>query len=44
MAGIYRRLLVRIERDPYAVTQGRVTVPIFEKVTVAISSLVAARS
>jgi phytoene synthase len=44
MSGIYRRLLVRIERNPLAVTQGRVSVPIFEKVSVAISSLVAARS
>lgn len=44
MSGIYRRLLVRIERDPFAVTQGRVTVPIMEKVTVAIGSLAAARS
>jgi phytoene synthase len=44
MSGIYRRLLVRIERNPFAVTQGRVSVPIFEKVSVAISSLVAARS
>jgi phytoene synthase len=44
MSGIYRRLLVRIERSPIAVTQGRVSVPIFEKVTVAISSLVGARS
>ena len=44
MSGIYRRLLVRIERNPFAVTQGRVSVPIIEKVGVAISSLVAARS
>jgi phytoene synthase len=44
MSGIYQRLLVRIERNPLAVTQGRVSVPIFEKVSVAISSLVAARS
>jgi phytoene synthase len=44
MSGIYRRLLVRIERDPYAVTQGRVTVPILEKVAVALGSLASARS
>jgi phytoene synthase len=44
MSGIYRRLLVRIERNPFAVTQGRVSVPILEKVSVAIGSLVAARS
>jgi 15-cis-phytoene synthase len=43
MSGIYRRLLVRIEGDPLAVTQGRVSVPIVEKISVAISSLVAAR-
>jgi phytoene synthase len=44
MSGIYRRLLVRIERNPIAVTQGRVSVPTLEKVSVALSSLVAARS
>jgi phytoene synthase len=44
MSGIYRRLLVRIERNPLAVTQGRVTVPTIEKISIAISSLVAARS
>lgn len=44
MSGIYRRLLVRIERNPFAVTQGRVSVPIIEKVSVAITSLVSARS
>jgi len=44
MSGIYRRLLVRIERNPLAVTRGRVSVPTFEKISVAISSLVAARS
>jgi phytoene synthase len=44
MSGIYRRLLVRIERDPLAVTQGRVSLPIFEKISVAITSLVTARS
>ncbi len=44
MSGIYRRLLVRIERNPLAVTQGRVSVPTFEKVWVAINSLVAARA
>jgi phytoene synthase len=44
MSGIYRRLLVRIERNPLAVTQGRVSVPTFEKISVAIGSLVAARS
>jgi phytoene synthase len=44
MSGIYRRLLMRIERNPLAVTQGRVSVPTFEKVAVVIGSLVAARS
>jgi len=43
MSGIYRRLLARIERNPLAVTQGRVSVPTFEKVLVAVNSLVAAR-
>jgi phytoene synthase len=44
MSGIYRRLLVRIERNPLAVTQGRVSVPTLGKISVAIGSLVAARS
>jgi phytoene synthase len=44
MSGIYRRLLLRIEGKPLAVTQGRVSVPTLEKVAVALSSLVAARS
>ncbi|MHB2027448.1 MAG: phytoene/squalene synthase family protein [Acidimicrobiales bacterium] len=44
MSGIYRRLLVRIERNPLAVTQGRVSVPTLEKVSVAVSSLLGARS
>lgn len=44
MSGIYRRLLVRIEGNPLAVTQGRVSVPTLEKISVAIASLVAARS
>ncbi|HEY5303709.1 MAG TPA: squalene/phytoene synthase family protein [Acidimicrobiales bacterium] len=43
MSGIYRRLLVRIEANPLAVTQGRVSVPTLEKISVAIGSLVAAR-
>jgi phytoene synthase len=44
MSGIYQHLLQRIERNPLAVTQGRVSVPTMEKVTVAIQSLLAARS
>ena len=35
MAGIYRRLLGRIERDPGAVLRGRVSVPTSEKLWVA---------
>jgi phytoene synthase len=44
MSGIYWRLLQRIEGNPLAVTQGRVSVPTLEKVSVAISSLARARS
>ena len=40
MAGIYHRLLRRIARDPLAVTRGRVSLPSWEKVFVAVSSLV----
>jgi phytoene synthase len=43
MAGIYRRLLVRIEADPTAVTRGRVSLPAWEKVLVAARSLAGAR-
>jgi phytoene synthase len=43
MAGIYRRLLVRIEREPIAVTQGRVGLPAWEKAAVAARSLAGAR-
>ncbi|MHB1510590.1 MAG: phytoene/squalene synthase family protein [Acidimicrobiales bacterium] len=39
MAGIYRRLLVRIERDPEIVTRGRVSLPNWEKGLVAARSL-----
>ncbi len=39
MAGIYRRLLRRIERDPAAVLQGRVSLPAWEKALVAAQSL-----
>lgn len=42
MAGIYHRLLRRIERDPAAVTRGRVSVPAPEKAWVAATSLAAA--
>ncbi len=40
MAGIYRRLLARIERDPLAVTRSRVSLPVLEKAWVAARSLV----
>jgi 15-cis-phytoene synthase len=39
MAGIYHRLLRRIERDPMAVTHRRVSVPTGEKLVVAFSCL-----
>jgi phytoene synthase len=44
MSGIYRQLLRRIEGNPIAVTQGRVSVPTWEKLTVALRSLAGARS
>lgn len=43
MAGIYRRLLDRIERDPLAVTKGRLGLPAWEKALVAARSLAGAR-
>jgi len=43
MAGIYRRLLDRIERDPIAVTQRRVCLPAWEKAVVAARSLAGAQ-
>ncbi|WP_435614884.1 presqualene diphosphate synthase HpnD [Streptomyces coelicoflavus] len=39
MAGIYRRLLDRIERDPAAVLRGRVSLPGHEKAYVAVRGL-----
>jgi hypothetical protein len=36
--------LARIENNPIAVTQGRVSVPTLEKVSVAVHNLVAARA
>jgi len=39
MAGIYHHLLRRIERDPRAVSLGRLSLPTWEKVWVATSSL-----
>ncbi len=43
MAGIYRRLLLRIEREPIAVTRGRISLPGREKAFVALRSLAGAR-
>ncbi len=42
MAGIYRRLLSRIEADPTAVLTGRVSLPTWEKAWVAARSLAGA--
>jgi phytoene synthase len=42
MAGIYYRLLVRIERDPHAVTQRRISLPTPEKVWIACRSILGA--
>jgi len=44
MAGIYRRLLRRIERDPDAVLSGRLSLPGWEKGWVAARSLAGARA
>lgn len=43
MAGIYRRLLERIEHDPLAVLDHRVSLPAWEKAWVAACSLAGAR-
>jgi phytoene synthase len=42
MAGIYHRLLRRIERDPILVTTTRVSLPAWEKLVVAAASLAGA--
>jgi 15-cis-phytoene synthase len=39
MAGIYRRLLSRIQRDPAAVLRGRLSLPTLEKAAVAARAL-----
>jgi phytoene/squalene synthetase len=44
LSGIYQHLLRRIENNPIAVTQGRVSLPTVEKVSVAVQSLLAARA
>jgi phytoene synthase len=43
MAGIYHRLLARIERDPMAVTQRRLSLPAAEKVWIAGKCMVGAQ-
>ncbi|MDQ6838394.1 MAG: squalene/phytoene synthase family protein [Actinomycetota bacterium] len=44
MAGIYRRLLVRIQRQPAAVLHTRVSLPAWEKAQVALLGLTRGRS
>lgn len=44
MAGIYHRVLERIIADPEAVLRGRVSLPAWEKVYVALSGLVGRRA
>ncbi|MDQ2725086.1 MAG: presqualene diphosphate synthase HpnD [Actinomycetota bacterium] len=44
MAGIYRRLLVRIQRDPVEVLHTRVSLPPWEKAQVAFSGLTRGRA
>jgi 15-cis-phytoene synthase len=43
MAGIYRRLLARIEQNPIEVTRGRVSLPTWEKAFVAARSVAGVR-
>jgi phytoene synthase len=42
MAGIYHHLLARIERDPAAVTRGRLSLPTREKAWIAVRALAGA--
>ncbi|MCU4184533.1 squalene/phytoene synthase family protein [Acidiferrimicrobium sp. IK] len=44
MAGIYRRLLERIQRDPLSVTRGRLSLPAWEKAAVAARALTVGRA
>jgi phytoene synthase len=44
MAGIYRRLLTHIRRDPAAVLRGRLSVPAAEKLAVALTALARGRA
>jgi phytoene synthase len=39
MAGIYRRLLTAIQRDPAAVLRGRLSLPAWQKAGVAVRAL-----
>ncbi len=39
MAGIYRRLLLAIQRDPAAVLQRRLSLPAWQKAGVAVRAL-----
>jgi phytoene synthase len=43
MAGIYQHLLTRIEREPIAVMERRVSLPTWEKIVVAVNSIARAR-
>jgi phytoene synthase len=43
MAGIYHRLLVRIEREPQAVLSRRISLPAWEKTYLAARSLAGSR-
>ncbi len=43
MAGIYEHLLARIERDPAAVTRGRLSLPVWEKAWVAARGIAGGR-
>jgi phytoene synthase len=44
MSGIYQGLLKRIEGNPLAVTQGRVSIPTWEKLSIVVRSLAGART
>ena len=44
MAGIYARLLVRIERQPEEIFRGRLSLPPYEKAWVALRALAGATS
>jgi 15-cis-phytoene synthase len=44
MTGIYRRILDRIEEDPLEVTRRRISLPVWEKATLAARSLAGVRT